>query len=134
MFNTILGSFYHAIDSCSYTSFLKEDTALPMMYMEDAIRATIELMEAPKEDVKIRSSYNLAGISFTPSDLANAITEELPDFKMNYQPDFRQAIADSWPKSIDDTAAKEDWGWKEAYDLRKMVKVMLENVDPSKLK
>jgi nucleoside-diphosphate-sugar epimerase len=126
--------FYHAKDSCSYTSFLKEDTALPMMYMEDAIRATIELMEAPKEDVKIRSSYNLAGISFTPSDLANAITEELPDFKMNYQPDFRQAIADSWPKSIDDTAAKEDWGWKEAYDLRKMVKVMLENVDPSKLK
>jgi nucleoside-diphosphate-sugar epimerase len=102
--------------------------------MEDAIRATIELMEAPKEDVKIRSSYNLAGISFTPSELANAISQELPAFQMNYQPDFRQAIADSWPKSIDDTAAKEDWGWKEAYDLQKMVKVMLENVDPTKLK
>ena len=126
--------FYHAKESGKYTSFLKEDTALPMMYMEDAIRATIELMEAPKEQVKIRSSYNLAGISFTPSELANAIAEELPAFQMNYQPDFRQAIADSWPKSIDDTAAKDDWGWKEAYDLRKMVKVMLENVDPSKLK
>lgn len=104
-----------------------------MMYMEDAIRATIELMDAPKENVKIRSSYNLAGISFTPEQLALAIQENLPTFKMKYNPDFRQAIADSWPDSIDDAAAKHDWGWKEKYDLKAMVETMLENVDPSKL-
>ena len=126
--------FYHAKKTNSYTSFLNQDSALPMMYMEDAIRATIELMEAPKENVKIRSSYNLAGISFTPKQLGDAIANVQDGFKIEYAPDFRQAIADSWPKSIDDTAAKDDWGWKEAYDLRKMVKVMLENVDPSKLK
>jgi nucleoside-diphosphate-sugar epimerase len=125
--------FYHAKKSGSYTSFLNEESALPMMYMEDAIRATIELMEAPKEDVKIRSSYNLAGISFTPSELANEIQKNMPEFSISYAPDFRQAIADSWPKSIDDSSAKNDWGWKEAFNLEKMVKTMLENVDPSKL-
>ena len=125
--------FYHAKKSGEYTSFLNEDSALPMMYMEDAIRATIELMDAPKENVKIRSSYNLAGISFTPEQLALAIQENLPTFKMKYNPDFRQAIADSWPDSIDDAAAKHDWGWKEKYDLKAMVETMLENVDPSKL-
>ena len=125
--------FYHAKKTGEYTSFLNKDSALPMMYMEDAIRATIELMDAPKESVKIRSSYNLAGISFTPEQLALAIQENLPTFKMMYQPDFRQAIADSWPDSIDDAAAKQDWGWKEKYDLKAMVETMLKNVDPSKL-
>lgn len=123
--------FYHAKKTGTYTSFLKEDTALPMMYMEDAIRATIELMEAPAEQVKIRSSYNLAGISFTPSQLAKAIQTEIPEFKITYAPDFRQAIADSWPNSIDDSRAKTDWGWNEKFGLSEMVKVMLEHVDPS---
>jgi len=125
--------FYHAKKTNSYTSFLNEDSALPMMYMEDAIRATIELMEAPKENVKIRSSYNLAGISFTPKQLGNAIANQKDGFTMQYAPDFRQAIADSWPKSIDDTSAQNDWGWKMKYDLTEMVKTMLENVDISKL-
>ena len=125
--------FYHAKKTGTYTSFLNEDSALPMMYMEDAIRATIELMEAPRESVKIRSSYNLAGLSFTPADLANAIQKEQGNFEITYAPDFRQAIADSWPNSIDDSAAKNDWGWREKYDLHQMVKTMLENVDISKL-
>ena len=125
--------FYHAKKTGEYTSFLNEDSALPMMYMEDAIRATIELMDAPKENVKIRSSYNLAGISFTPEQLALGIQEILPTFKMMYNPDFRQDIANSWPNSIDDSAAKQDWGWKEKYDLKAMVETMLKNVDPSKL-
>ena len=125
--------FYHAKKTGEYTSFLNEDSALPMMYMEDAIRATIELMDAPKENIKIRSSYNLAGISFTPEQLALGIQEILPTFKMMYNPDFRQDIANSWPNSIDDSAAKQDWGWKEKYDLKAMVETMLKNVDPSKL-
>jgi nucleoside-diphosphate-sugar epimerase len=125
--------FYHAKKTGEYTSFLNKDSALPMMYMEDAIRATIELMDAPKENVKIRSSYNLAGISFTPEQLALGIQEILPTFKMMYNPDFRQDIANSWPDSIDDSAAKQDWGWKEKYDLKAMVETMLKNVDPSKL-
>ncbi len=125
--------FYHAKKTGEYTSFLNEDSALPMMYMEDAIRATIELMDAPKENVKIRSSYNLAGISFTPEQLALGIQEIIPTFKMMYNPDFRQDIANSWPDSIDDSAAKQDWGWKEKYDLKAMVETMLKNVDPSKL-
>lgn len=125
--------FYHAKKTASYISFLKEDSALPMMYMEDAIRATIELMEAPIENVMIRSSYNLAGISFTPSDLAAAIKFEIPDFKIEYKPDFRQDIADSWPNSIADGDARNDWGWRPRYDLQEMVKTMLANVDASKL-
>ena len=125
--------FYHAKKTGEYTSFLNEDSALPMMYMEDAIRATIELMDAPKENIKIRSSYNLAGISFTPEQLALGIQEIIPTFKMMYNPDFRQDIANSWPDSIDDSAAKQDWGWKEKYDLKAMVETMLKNVDPSKL-
>jgi nucleoside-diphosphate-sugar epimerase len=125
--------FYHAKKQGKYTSFLNEDTALPMMFMEDAIRATIELMEAPTESIKIRSSYNLAGISFTPKTLALEIKKHLPSFEIAYQPDFRQEIADSWPNSIDDQNAAIDWGWKLNYDLSKMVKVMLENVDVSKI-
>ena len=125
--------FYHAKKTASYISFLKEDSALPMMYMEDAIRATIELMEAPIENVMIRSSYNLAGISFTPSDLAAAIKFEIPDFKIEYKPDFRQDIADSWPNSIADGDARNDWGWRPRFDLQEMVKTMLAHVDASKL-
>ena len=125
--------FYHAKKTNSYTSFLNEDSALPMMYMEDAIRATIELMEAPKENVKIRSSYNLAGISFTPKQLGDAIANEQDGFKMEFAPDFRQSIADSWPKSIDDSAAQIDWGWKMNFGLTEIVKTMLDNVDISKL-
>jgi nucleoside-diphosphate-sugar epimerase len=123
--------FYQAKLSGHYTSFLSENSALPMMYMEDAIRATIELMEAPAEQVKVRSSYNLGGISFTPKELAVAIQEEMPEFSIDYAPDFRQKIADSWPGSIDDSDAKKDWGWKEEYDLKKLVQVMLNNVDVS---
>jgi nucleoside-diphosphate-sugar epimerase len=125
--------FYHAKKDGSYTCFLSEETALPMMYMEDAIRATIELMEAPSEQVKIRSSYNLGGISFTPAQLAQAIQTEMPDFKINYAPDFRQQIADSWPDSIDDSHAQQDWGWRLDFDLEKMTKIMLKHVDPSKI-
>jgi nucleoside-diphosphate-sugar epimerase len=125
--------FYKAKVGEQFNCFLKEDSALPMMFMDDAIRATIELMEAPKEQVKIRSSYNLSAISFTPKELAEAIKNEIPSFDIVYNPDFRQAIADSWPASIDDSAARENWNWQEHYDLNKMVKIMLENVDLSLL-
>ena len=101
------------------------------MFMDDAIRATIELMEAPSEDLTIRSSYNLSGISFTPEELANAIKQVIPEFSITYIPDFRQAIADSWPASIDDSYSRRDWKWKERYDLNKTVATMLENVDIS---
>ena len=120
--------FYKAKAVEKFICFLKEDTALPMMFMDDAINATIQLMEAPLEDVKIRSAYNLGGISFTPKTLSESIQKFLPDFEITYQPDFRQAIADSWPNSIDDTFAQEDWGWNHKFDLDAMVKVMLENV------
>lgn len=123
--------FYQAKISNSFTSFLSENTALPMMFMDDAIRATIELMEAPSEIVKIRSSYNLGGISFTPAELANEIKRKSPGFEISYNPDFRQAIADSWPDSIDDSYARNDWGWKEKFSLVDLVETMLENVDVS---
>lgn len=117
--------FHEALKHKKYTSFLSEDTALPMMFMDDAIRATTSLMEAPSEKVKIRSSYNLGGISFTPKELAASVKKEIPEFKMSYEPDFRQPIADSWPSSIDDQRAQEDWGWKHEFDLEKMTKEML---------
>ena len=120
--------FHQAIQHEKYESFLSENTGLPMMYMPDAIRATIELMEAPAEQVKIRSSYNLAGISFTPKQLASEIKKHIPDFKMTYNPDFRQAIADSWPSSIDDSYAQKDWGWELKYDLEKMTSDMMINL------
>jgi nucleoside-diphosphate-sugar epimerase len=120
--------FYSALRNETYTCFLKEDTPLPMMYMEDAIRATISLMEAPKENVKIRSSYNLGGISFTPAEIFNEIKKIKEDFKIIYSPDFRQKIADSWPGSINDEDAKKDWGWKSKFDLASMTKDMLSNV------
>jgi nucleoside-diphosphate-sugar epimerase len=101
--------------------------------MADAIRATIELMDAPAEKVRVRSAYNLSGCSFTPAELTAAIRVHHPDFKVSYVPDFRQQIADSWPASIDDSAARHDWGWKEHFGTAEMVDIMLENVDPSKL-
>lgn len=125
--------FYQAKKAGSYVSFLDKDSELPMMYMDDAIRATIELMQAVPEKVKIRSSYNLAGISFTPQTLAEAIRKRIPGFNISYQADFRQKIADSWPNSIDDSAARNDWGWQAAYDLDKLVDEMLDNVDITKI-
>jgi nucleoside-diphosphate-sugar epimerase len=122
--------FHAALASGRYTSFLGADTALPMMYMPDAIRATLELMDAPAAAVRERQSYNLAGISFTPADLGAAIARQIPGFSIAYAPDFRQAIADSWPRSIDDGAAQRDWGWKGRYDLDAMVRDMLENLRP----
>ena len=120
--------FYKAKAEGKFTCFLSAETKLPMMFMDDAIRGTIELMEAPAEQIKIRSAYNLAGCSFTPAELASEIQALQPDFKIAYEPDFRQAIADSWPNSIDDSAAANDWGWKAQFDTKAMVKVMLENV------
>ncbi len=120
--------FHAAIKSGRYTSFLAADTALPMMYMPDAIRATLELMEAPAASVRERQSYNLAGISFTPVQMAAAIARQLPGFGLQCEPDFRQAIADSWPRSIDDSAARADWGWRPHYDLDAMVADMLANL------
>jgi nucleoside-diphosphate-sugar epimerase len=95
------------------------------MFMDDAIKATITIMQAPSEDIKIRSSYNLAAISFTPKQIANSIKNLIPDFEINYKPDFRQKIADSWPKSIDDTSARSDWNWKHNYNLEQMTKEMI---------
>ena len=117
--------FHEALAKQAYTSFLSEETALPMMFMDDAIRATISLMEAPAESLSIRSSYNLGGISFTPKQLAESIKAEIPEFKIDYEPDFRQPIADSWPSSINDEQAQKDWGWQHEYDLEKMTKAML---------
>lgn len=120
--------FHEALKKGSYESFLSENTALPMMHMEDAIRATIEIMHAPAENIKIRGAYNLSGISFSPKDITAEIKKHMPDFKISYKPDFRQAIADSWPKSINDAEARKDWGWKEHYDLPKLVENLLVNL------
>jgi nucleoside-diphosphate-sugar epimerase len=123
--------YHKALKEGSYECFLSEETALPMMYMDDAIRATIEIMEAPIETIKIRSSYNLSGISFTPAEIALEIKKHLPNFKISYKPDFRQKIADSWPASIDDTNARADWNWKHQFDLAAMTLEMLENLKKS---
>jgi len=120
--------FHQAIENQTYTCFLEENTCLPMMYMPDAIRATIELMEAPKEKISIRTSYNLAGISFAPCDLAASIQKHIPEFRTNYAPDYRQAIANSWPASIDDKQAQDDWGWQPNYTLEQMTNDMLINL------
>lgn len=123
--------YHEALKNQSYECFLSAETTLPMMYMEDAIRATINLMEAPAEQVKIRSSYNVAGISFNPEEIAASIRKHIPNFSISYKPDFRQAIADSWPQSINDAEARAHWGWKPNYDLDKMTQVMLENLRPT---
>jgi nucleoside-diphosphate-sugar epimerase len=120
--------FHEALNQQSYTSFLSEDTALPMMFMDDAIEATIRLMNADKESLSIKSSYNLGGISFTPKEIAESIKKHIPNFRIDYAPDFRQAIADSWPSSIDDSQAQKDWGWKHQFDLDKMTKAMLDGL------
>lgn len=120
--------FHEAVEEKSYTSFLKEDTYLPMMYMPDAIKATIELMEAPADKISVRTSYNLSSMSFSPKEIAAEIKTHIPDFTINYQPDYRQAIADSWPQSIDDSVARRDWGWQHEYDLPKMTADMLQNL------
>jgi nucleoside-diphosphate-sugar epimerase len=120
--------FHAAKRTLHYTCFLNADTALPMMYMPDAIRATLELMDAPAQQVKERGSYNLAGISFTPAQLADEIRKHLPAFNISYAPDFRQAIADSWPHSIDDSHARQDWGWSARYGLPELVCDMLMHV------
>ena len=121
--------FHDALRKGNYTSFLSAETELPMMYMEDAIRGTIELMNAPAENISIRSSYNFAGVSFTPEVLAAEIRKHIPDFNLNYSKnDPRQAIASSWPKSIDDSQAQKDWNWKLEFDLAKMTEDMLQNL------
>lgn len=120
--------FHEAIKYGRYESFLSEETTLPMMYMPDAIRATLELMEAPAEKIKIRSSYNVAGISFNPVEIAEAVKSHIPQFEMSYKSDERQAIANSWPQSIDDTLAREHWGWKHEYDLATMTEDMMVNL------
>ena len=122
--------YHKALSEKAYTCFLKEDTELPMMFMEDAIKATLQLMETDAENVKVRSSYNLSAMNFTPSQMAESIQNHIPDFKVSYEPDFRQAIADSWPSSIDDQEARRDWGWKAEFDLEKTTKEMLENLAP----
>lgn len=120
--------FHEAIDKHTYTCFLSENTGLPMMYMKDAIRATTSIMEAPSENIKIRSSYNLGGISFTPKELAKCIQQHIPDFTIDYAPDFREQIAVTWPTSINDSAAQQDWNWKHEYDLEKLTQTMIEGV------
>ena len=117
--------FHEALTKGHYTSFLAPNTRLPMMYMPDAIRATVKIMEADKNQLRIHNSYNIAAISFTPQELAQSIQNFIPDFRINYKPDFRQAIAESWPESIDDRMAFKDWHWHHRYDLEAMVKDML---------
>ncbi|MGZ8544793.1 MAG: NAD-dependent epimerase/dehydratase family protein [Flavisolibacter sp.] len=120
--------YHEALAHQKYKCFLEKDTYLPMMYMPDAIRATIELMEAPAEKIKTRTSYNISGMSFSPEEIAAEINTHIPGFSISYAPDYRQQIANSWPQSIDDSVAREDWGWKPEYDLAGMTKDMLENL------
>ncbi|MFT7442310.1 MAG: threonine 3-dehydrogenase [Maribacter sp.] len=122
-------SIYHeAIKNIEFDCFLAAKTTLPMIYMDDAIRATLELMEAPKERISIRTSYNIAGMSFNPEEMAGSIKEHYPEFKIKYNPDFRQGIADSWPKIINDMDARNDWNWKPEFDLKLMTKTMIKNL------
>ena len=120
--------FYEAIKKKRYTCFLKEDTVLPMMYMPDCIKGTIDLMEADVEKLRHHCDFNMASMSFSAGELAAEIKKHIPEFKCDYKPDFRQGIADSWPQSIDDTAARKEWGWKPSYDLPTMVEDMLEKL------
>lgn len=120
--------FHAAREKSRYTCFLEAETRLPMMYMPDAIRATIELMEAPASKIKVRTSYNVAGMSFSPSEIAAAITGHIPGFEITYAPDYRQQIANSWPQSIDDSSAQADWGWIPEYDLARMTSDMFLNL------
>jgi nucleoside-diphosphate-sugar epimerase len=123
--------FHAAKEKKSYSCFLNADTRLPMMYMEDAIRATIEMMESPADKIRVRTSYNIAAMSFTPAEMATEIQTHIPDFTISYAPDYRQSIAESWPQSIDDAIAQDDWGWKPAFNLASMTKDMLMNLSSS---
>lgn len=120
--------FHKAVKGETYSCYLKKGTRLPMIYMDDAIRASLEIMEAPAESIRIRSSYNLAGLSFTPGELAASICKYYPAFSTFYSPDFRQSIADSWPETIDDSEARKDWGWRPEYNLESMTNVMVKNL------
>ena len=120
--------FYKVLQGESYECFLEEDCYLPMMYMDDAVKATIDIMEADKNAIKIRSSYNLSAISFNPNELYQEIKKQLPEAVISYKPDFRQAIADSWPNSINDTEARKDWGWQHSFDIEKMTTDILVNL------
>jgi len=124
--------FFKAIEEGKYTSFLSENTRLPMMYMDDAIKATIQIMQTSKENIKIRTSYNLAAMNFTPKEIANEIRTHIPDFTILYQPDFRQEIANTWPQSIDDSFAREDWNWQHHFNLPKMTAEMLMHIKQPK--
>ncbi|HUR66925.1 MAG TPA: NAD-dependent epimerase/dehydratase family protein [Chitinophagaceae bacterium] len=121
--------FHEALEEKKYECFLAEDTYLPMMYMPDAIRATIELMDAPAEKISLRTSYNISSMSFSPKEISAEIKKHIPEFRISYKADYRQAIANSWPQSIDDTVARKDWGWKEEFDLSGMTKDMLNNLE-----
>ena len=120
--------FHKAIAKKKYDCFLSSETKMPMMYMDDAITATIQIMQSPKEQIKIRSSYNLAAMSFTPTEIAEEIKKHIPEFTITYHPDFRQKIADSWPASIDDSAARDDWNWNHKFDISSMTKDMLDHL------
>ncbi|WP_299895382.1 NAD-dependent epimerase/dehydratase family protein [uncultured Aquimarina sp.] len=120
--------YHKAVKEEDFSCFLKEDATLPMIFMEDAIRATLELMDAPKENITVRTSYNIAGVSFSPEEITAEIRKLYPDFKVTYEPDFRQEIAARWPKSIEDTAARKDWGWQANYDLKSITEIMIQKL------
>ncbi len=120
--------YFKALEEQKFECFLSENTRLPMMYMDDAVNATIQLMQAKPEDIKIRNSYNLAAMDFTPKEVAKAIKKYIPNFKISYKSDFRQEIADSWPSSIDDSKARNDWGWQHQFDLESMTKDIFKNL------
>jgi nucleoside-diphosphate-sugar epimerase len=124
--------YHKALSDGKYECFLSANTKMPMMYMDDAIKATVQIMQADAEQIKIRSSYNLAAMSFTPVEIAEEIKKHIPDFTITYKPDFRQKIADSWPASIDDSEARKDWDWKHRFDLASMTKDMLEHLSEEK--
>ncbi len=120
--------FFKALQDKKFECFLNADTYLPMMYMDDAVKATLDLMEAPKDQIKIRSSYNVSAMSFSPQEIAAEIKKHIPDFEITYNPDFRQGIADSWPNSIDDSKARADWGWENKFGLKEMTEDILRNL------
>jgi len=120
--------YHKALTEGKFTCFLEEDTLLPMMFMDDAIKGTLQLMEAPADSLTVRSSYNLSALSFTPKEIFESIKKHIPDFEISYEPDFRQKIADSWPCSIDDTVARADWGWQHSFDLDTTTNEMLKHL------
>lgn len=124
--------FHEAVKTGRYECFLEPDTRLPMMYIFDSIRATMELMEAPKEKIKTRYGYNIAAMSFSPAELAQEIKKHIPEFTISYKPDFRQQIAESWTESIDDSRAREEWGWSHQFGLKEMVEDMIKNLRNTK--